>query len=445
MHGKPLPLALTFALAMLCVSGVDAQSIVDFREAIRNVEPSLMTVVVDRVDQVQQAPAAGEAAGPDRPRGRRIEFFGLNGQPLNPFRGGGQRFFADGSPQEIQSAAFAVDDASIVAFVGSEAETVRVQTPNDESVEGKVVARDYVTGLAVIEADVGQESGLVVSAAQTEPGMPVVAAWVENHNLRTDFGMVSSRPVATGSGIGLTSMIDFGSTQQMVGAPVVDPTGIVVGVLVPSKHGGLVCARSVDVLRLIEIAKNDSPKDLKRGLIGIQFAGGGPLVQKVSPGSGAEEAGISAGDLIRTVGQLEIRGAEDVVAAVASARAGDALEITVLRGDQTLTVSVVLQEHPDQRINQAIAQFGSAPMQQAFELKDGKLVPMEIDPDGIPFPGGRGLFPTEDLLNELQPNWQLPRNRGGVDGFQIERSDVEKTLKELQRQMEQLNEKLDKM
>ena len=74
-------------------------------------------------------------------------------------------------------------------------------------------------------------------------------------------------------------------------------------------------------------------------------------------------------------------------------------------------------------------------MQRAFELRDGQLMPMDIDP-----------APMQELFKQFQiPMPALPFPGGGpVEGFRVERSNVEKTLQELQRQMEKLNEKLEK-
>ncbi|QEG02454.1 Serine endoprotease DegS [Stieleria maiorica] len=438
-----LVVAFLLPLSTESSSRASAQTLVDFREAVRSTESALMTVVVDAAHQ--QA---------EQPQGRRIEILRPDGAPLNQFRGGLPRRDIDRRPLETNSAAFAIGDSMIVAFVGDSVTSVTVQAASDDQADGKVVALDHVTGLAVIQTDLAPESGLVVSAAETEPGQPVVAAWITERGLVTDSGMVSTRPIATASGVGTTPTIDFGTGRQMTGAPVIDATGIVVGVLVPSHTGGLVCVRSTHLLRLIESATGDTPKDLKRGLIGIQFEGGGPLVQQVSPDSAAQQAGIAAGDLIRRVGPTSIRDSQEVVAAVADARAGETLEITVVRGDQTITLPVTLQEHPDQRIARHRPTDGTLPLQQAFELRDGQLVPLEIDPDADPFPPGIRRFPMEDLFRNFQvpggdlqtpggPFWRTPRpDDGQDDGKDLERSDVEKTLKELQRQMEQLNQQL---
>ncbi|WP_182869323.1 S1C family serine protease [Rhodopirellula sp. JC639] len=408
-----------------------------------------MTVIIDAAHQPADRDVPADAEQPlNPPQGRRLEILRPDGGPLNQFRDRIPRRAVDRRPVETSSAAFAIGDSMIVTFVAGPVDSVTVQNAAGDQADGKVIAMDHVTGMAVIQTDIAPESGLVVSAAETEPGQPVIAAWISDRGLVTDSGMVATRPIATASGVGTTPTIDFGTGRQMTGAPVIDATGIVVGALVPSNTGGLVCVRSAHILRLIESATGDTPQNLKRGLIGIQFEGDGPLVQQVSPDSAAQAAGIAAGDLIRHVGSTSIRDAQDVVAAVADARAGESLEITVVRGDQTLTLPVTLQEHPNQQIAQRQPSRSALPLQQAFELRDGQLVPLEIDPNADPFPPGMRRFEMEDLFRNFQtpggPLWRMPQpGKGDDDGTNLDRSDVEKTLKELQRQMERLNQQLD--
>ncbi|QDV88133.1 S1C family serine protease [Planctomycetes bacterium TBK1r] len=449
MNRTQMSVVIALVLAFPLASRSAGQSLVDFRDAVRTSEPSLLTVIVDSADAIADPNAADDVAEAAPPRGRRIEILRPDGQPLNRFRDGQARGLVNARPGKTTSAAFAVGDSMVVAFVGGPVNSVTVQNAGGDESEGTVVALDYVTGLAAIKTELAPESGLIVSAAETEPGMPVLAAWIADRGLVTDSGMVSTRAIPTGSGVGTTPTLDFGAGRQMIGAPVLDATGIVVGVLVPSRNGGLVCARSTHLLRLVEAANAPEPHDLKRGLIGIQFEGSGPLVQQVSPGSAAEQAGIEAGDLIQQIDTMAIRDAAEVVAAVADARAGETLQIVVLRGDQTLTLPVTLTEHPDQRIAQNIPDGGAFPAQQAFELRDGQLFPLDIAPGAPPLPPAMRRFRMDELFREFQapdgPLWRIPRQgEAEGDGFQSERGDVEETLKELQRQMERLNQKLDR-
>ena len=295
---------------------------VDFRDAVRSLEPSLLTVVVSPRNQVV-AENDAQAVPPDQdlPGGARFEMLDLNGRPL---RGLGNRAaMGQIAPREdITSAAYAVDDSTLIAYVGGPADSVAVISPSGDEAKGVVLAVDYVTGARSDSCADAMYPSLILTAGSWRPGMPVLAGWLENNDLILDSGMVSSRPISSRSGVGATPRIDFGGSQPIAGSPVIDATGVVIGTMVPGRDGRLVCATASNIARLIDQATSDNPSDLKRGLVGVQFEDGGPLVMEVSPDSGAAEAGVKAGDLVSQVGELKVRNAADVIAAVAMAAPG---------------------------------------------------------------------------------------------------------------------------
>jgi len=84
-------------------------------------------------------------------------------------------------------------------------------------------------------------------------------------------------------------------------------------------------------------------------------------VQQVEEGGPAAAAGIQGattaatvegqefglgGDIITEVNGEAIASTEDLVKAISGAHAGETVEVTVLRGDQTAAVSVTLAERP---------------------------------------------------------------------------------------------------
>ncbi len=439
---------IAVALSIATVESAAGQSFVDFREAVRVAEPSLTTVIVDpnavaANDGQADEPAEANGAENRNAGGPRIEWFGIDGRPIGEMPGMGRRGMLQSARGETIGSAVAVGETLLIAHVGSPVQTVSVEDVRGDEVEGTVRAFDYVTGLAAIEVPGASYPALLVTAAETEPGMPVVAAWIEEGILVTDAGMIATHPIATDPSVGATPRVDFGGGNQMSGAAVLDASAMLVGILIPNQIGRHVCAPAGIVRRLMEAASKEQPYDLKRGLVGIQFQGGGPLVAEVSPDSAAEKAGIQAGDLVTQVDTLPVSRSADVVAAVASARAGDTLDITVKRGEQTMTIPVTLTEHPQQLLAgrpSAGQGFGRG---QAFELQDGQLVPMDIPPNE--FPGEGGLLPR-DLLRQWGqqglPLWPGPAD-GQLEGFGGERDGVEDTLRDLRRQMEQLNNKLD--
>ncbi|HEY6100509.1 MAG TPA: PDZ domain-containing protein, partial [Anaeromyxobacter sp.] len=100
-------------------------------------------------------------------------------------------------------------------------------------------------------------------------------------------------------------------------------------------------------------AKPDAvPRGERRGygsyLGGIPDFGGrdapGVLLTGVRPGSPAERAGIAGGDVLLSVGGVELKSLEDLAFALRSHRPGDDVEVVWRRGDEKLTRTVRLEE-----------------------------------------------------------------------------------------------------
>ena len=74
----------------------------------------------------------------------------------------------------------------------------------------------------------------------------------------------------------------------------------------------------------------------------------GALVQSVTSGGPADNAGLRAGDIVTALGDTTIKGTNDLVATIADARPGDRVAATVRRGSQTIKVTVTLGTQPSQ-------------------------------------------------------------------------------------------------
>ncbi len=70
--------------------------------------------------------------------------------------------------------------------------------------------------------------------------------------------------------------------------------------------------------------------------------GKGYAIQGVSPDSPADEAGLQGGDVMVELGGNRIGGLEDFDAALRKFKAGDKVEVKVLRGDEEVTLTVTL-------------------------------------------------------------------------------------------------------
>ena len=69
---------------------------------------------------------------------------------------------------------------------------------------------------------------------------------------------------------------------------------------------------------------------------------GGVRISGTGPGSPAEKAGLKAGDILIKIGEKEVKGLDDMQAALLVHKPGDVVAIVVKRGDSTVTVSATL-------------------------------------------------------------------------------------------------------
>jgi putative serine protease PepD len=85
----------------------------------------------------------------------------------------------------------------------------------------------------------------------------------------------------------------------------------------------------------------DTVEEAVKNRLGIE-AEAGAFVYDIIPGSGAEAAGIQAGDVIVAVDGEPITSNEDLGPAIAQHEPGDEIEVTIERGgdEQTLTAEV---------------------------------------------------------------------------------------------------------
>src|SRR5581483_254676 len=68
----------------------------------------------------------------------------------------------------------------------------------------------------------------------------------------------------------------------------------------------------------------------------------GAVVQDVTQGTGADSAGLQAGDVVLKFGGDDISSSDDLSAAVRRHQPGDKVDVTFMRGSQRMTASVTL-------------------------------------------------------------------------------------------------------
>lgn len=393
---------LAAAVFLLATAPAMSQTSVDFRDAVKTTSPAIVTVKLEgdnasyawySLQTSRTYPSAADAVIDPK----------LFTSKTNPSRAG-----------------FAVAaDLVISCDVPAESGHVDVIAHDGRALKGKVVVRDQVTGLAGIQLEDEKLATLALSKRGASAGTPVLISWLQDGSTVTSkASMIATDKNADETHLGYTQKLDATLTADKSGAPIVNSHGKVVGVVL-SKAGDAIALPTWHVTRIVERASEEEPSDLQRGRIGIQIHDtpddrDGALIMSLLDDMPAKEAGLEVGDQVLSVDGLPCSTHRDVIAAVAMSRAGDEVTIQIRRkGEQSKHV-VKLSS------GDAIAQptyFRVTPtraFEQIFSLQDGKLVPLPKDQPV-----------TGITLTEKEP-------KAVVYGLQVERSELEKSLKKLE-------------
>jgi S1-C subfamily serine protease len=261
--------------------------------------------------------------------------------------------------------------------------------------EGKMYPAEVVgtepnsdLALLKVEAPAAKLHPLMLGeSSKMEVGDPVVAIGNPFDLQRTvTSGIVSAlqREITAPDGVTIDNVIqtDAAINPGNSGGPLINSAGEVIGINSQIYTGGEGSEGNVGIGFAIpidtakeEIAKLESGTADEHGYLGISGANitpelaqafnlpveEGVLVQQVEEGGPAAAAGIQGattaaevegqefglgGDIITAIDGEKIGSTEDLVKTISDAHAGETVEVTMIRNEQTATVSVKLAERP---------------------------------------------------------------------------------------------------
>lgn len=253
------------------------------------------------------------------------------------------------------------------SHVIDQASAVRVKLSDGRVIDDvQIIGADPVSDLAVLKisangliaAKWGDSNGLEVGDEVLAVGNPyglarsVTAGIISAKERRVDLDNTGYR--------------DFLQTDAAVnpgnsGGPLVNMRGEVVGIntaIVGQSYRGISFAIPSQLAqRVFERLKTTG---ITRGWLGIQMQeitpelakhfgvkeARGVVVTAVAADSPAAKAGIQPGDVILAVGDQTVRDAEDVRLAVARAKIGEQIVITVLRGGREVRIPATIEQRP---------------------------------------------------------------------------------------------------
>ncbi|MGQ0838232.1 S1C family serine protease [Actinokineospora sp.] len=272
-----------------------------------------------------------------------------------------------GSGVLIDGAGYIVTNWHVVTLEGRADASAKITTvfTDGTRAEAKLVGTDPKTDLAVIKVQVtnptvlqfGNSDDLQVGDSVIAVGSPLGLTDTVTE------GIVSAlhRPVVAGGDNGEAPITydaiqtDAAVNQGNSGGPLVDSTGALVGInsAIRSSAGntgsvGLGFAIPAnDAKRIAEdLIRDGQVKHAELGAnvrsVSAETAEGAQVVN-VTDGGAAAAAGIIEGDVIRKVGNRQVRNAAELTVAVRQHQPGDVVPVVLARQGQELTVQVTLR------------------------------------------------------------------------------------------------------
>jgi S1-C subfamily serine protease len=215
--------------------------------------------------------------------------------------------------------------------------TIKVEFTNGDQVAATIVGRDPMYDLAVLSIKTGNLPTIAIGdSSKVSVGDPVIAIGSPLGLASTvTSGIISAlnRPVTTGD-VGSQSYVNAIQTDAAInpgnsGGALVDAQGRIIGVnsaIATLSSGGTSGSIGLgfsipinEAKRVIEeiIATGKSTRPVLGVFFDTEFTGIGARILRLSPGEGAEKAGIPAGSVIRTIDGVKI---PDEIAAIVKIR-----------------------------------------------------------------------------------------------------------------------------
>jgi putative serine protease PepD len=284
--------------------------------------------------------------------------------------GGGSPFGGPSQSSTATGTGFVVDGKGRIvtaAHVVQGASSISVKFQDGTTRTAKLLGTDEATDVAVLSVDA---SGLTLhplalgSSAALGIGDQVAAIgdpFTYERSLST--GVVSGldRTISAPNGFTVAHAIqtDAALNPGNSGGPVLDASGQVIGIVdqiatngSSDTSSGVGFAVPIDLVKS-ELGQLEAGKTVHHAYLGVatstaDSATPGALVQSVTSGGPAADAGLRSGDVVTSIGTSAIHGTNDLVAAIATHKPGDRVELTVRRGSQTVKLTATLGTQPTQ-------------------------------------------------------------------------------------------------
>jgi putative serine protease PepD len=251
------------------------------------------------------------------------------------------------------------------AHVVGDASSVQIQFADDRTATARVAGVDSSSDLAVLEVDTAQTGKLraleLADSSTVRTGQLAVA-------IGSPFGLPQTATAGIVSGTGrhieapdgfqIDSVIqtDAPINPGNSGGPLLDANGRVIGVNSQIATGGngngnvgIGFAVPANTVRDV-IPRLERGETIRRAYLGVATAesSGGVVVQQVTPGSPAANAGVQEGDVIVAAAGKPVADPDDVAQAIQDRHPGETVALEIRRGGDSRTLDVELAARPAQ-------------------------------------------------------------------------------------------------
>jgi serine protease Do len=273
-------------------------------------------------------------------------------------RFGGERALERGGEVALtqdQGTAFVFDAAKgqlvTVAYLIERAQRVDVRLPNGETREAKVIGRDDVSGVALLQVTPGGLVNLNWAAKPPQAGQPALLIGnAHGLGISVTAGMVANPHIDLRGQTEQMMLLDMAVMKGAGGGPVVDSTGAVIG-MAAAQYGSSVSAYenlglaydAAEVRRIATILARDGR--VERGKIGVRIEEDWlreVRIAEVTTGSPADKAGLKPGDVVLKIAGEKVTSRAMLTNVVGIQPIGAPVVLTIRRGGETKDVSVVV-------------------------------------------------------------------------------------------------------
>lgn len=232
---------------------------------------------------------------------------------------------------------------------------IQVTTANEQRYVARLVARDPETDLAIIKIDPREPLPVIPlgTSADLMPGESVIAvgnAYGYEHTVTRGIISALHRAVQVSDAQSYEDLIqtDASINPGNSGGPLLNIDGEMIGINVAVRAGAQGIGFAIPVDKAVAVATSllagCNQKNVRHGVVLGEASEKGLGIASVEKDSPAASAGLQSGDVIVSVGDLEIRRALDFQRAVLDRAAGQELALAVRRGEKLLTVNLRLAE-----------------------------------------------------------------------------------------------------